>query len=240
MQKKSAESSYGDGYNLIALDRSLIFPGLTAKVATLLSSKFLDVYLAWNNEKKNVHSIYTKNLDDREFSGLQYIAGYVLKKLNQKIRNLTNCDSFESQQALSILQATKSSDNPNAKVVNALNHGGLWVISNDAEKLFILFEKYFYVQTADKELHKIDINMIIKNLLSYCYVQEFFQNILSSAQLKIKETIADDIFYSIVKLYMQVGAFSFTINIVHKDRIKYRKIKATKSMRKEIKISSDM
>ena len=222
------------------LNSSLIFPGLTPKVATLLSSKFLDVYLAWKNEKKEVHSIYTKNLDDRELSGLQYIAGYVLQKLNQKIRNLKNYDSFESQQALSILQATKSSDNPNAKLVNALNRGGLWVISNDAEKLFILFEKYFCVQTANKDLHKIDINMIIKNLLSYCYVQEFYQNILSSAQLKVNETIADDILYSIVKLYIQVRAFSYTRDIVNKDRIKNRKIKATKSLRKEIKKSSDM
>ena len=61
---------------------------MTPKVATLFSSKFLNVYLASNNEKKEVHSICTKNLDDRELSGLQYIAGYVLLNLNQKIRNL--------------------------------------------------------------------------------------------------------------------------------------------------------
>ena len=78
----------------------MIFPGLTPKGATLLSSKLLDVYLAWNNEKKEVHSIYTENLDDRELSGLQYIADYVLQKLNQKIRNLRNYDLLESQQAL--------------------------------------------------------------------------------------------------------------------------------------------
>ena len=86
---------------------------MTPKVATLLSSKFLDMYLAWNNEKKEV------------YRSLQYIADYVLQKLNQKIRNLKNYDSLESQQALSILQATKSSNNPNAKLVNALNRGGL-------------------------------------------------------------------------------------------------------------------
>ena len=87
-KKRSAESFYTNGYNLIALDSSLIFPGMTPKVATLFSSKILDVYLAWNNKKKEVHSIYTKNLDDRELLGLQYIAGYVLLNLNQKIRNL--------------------------------------------------------------------------------------------------------------------------------------------------------
>ena len=143
MQKKSGESFYTDGYNLIVLDSSLIFPGLTPKVATLLSSKFSDVYLAWNNEKKEVHFIYNKNVDHRKLSGLHYVADYVLQKLNHKIRNLKNYDSFESQHTLSILQATKSSDNPNAKLVNALNRGGLWAISIDAEKLFILFEKIF-------------------------------------------------------------------------------------------------
>ena len=133
------------------LDSSLIFPGLTPKVANLLSLKLLDVYLAWNNKKKEVHSIYTKNLDDRELSALQYIAGYVLQIINQKIRNLQKNDLFESQQFLSILQARKSSNNPNTKLVNALNRGGLWVISNDAEKLFNLFEQYFCVQTAGKD-----------------------------------------------------------------------------------------
>ena len=81
-----------------------------------------------------------------------------------------------------VLQAAKSSDNPHAKLVNALNRGGLWVISNNAEKLFMLFEKQFCVQTADKSLHKTHINMTIKNG-KRSYVQEFYQNILSSAQL---------------------------------------------------------
>ena len=121
-----------------------------------------------------------------------------------------------------------------------MNRGGLWVISNDAGKLFILFEKYFGVQTAGKDLHKIDINMIIKNLMSYCYFQEFYQNILSSAQLKVNETIAEDMLYSIVRLYIQVRVVSFTRGIVHKDRIKNRKIKATEPLRKEIKKSSEM
>ena len=89
-----------------------------------------------------------------------------------------------------------------------MNCGGLWVISNDAQKLFILFEKYFCVLTADKNLLKTDMNMITKNLLSY-YVQEFYQNIFSSAQLKVNETIAYEIRYGIVKLYIQVRAFSF-------------------------------
>ena len=62
-----------------------------------------------------------------------------------------------------------------------------------------------------------------------------YQNILSSAQLKVNETIADDMLYSIVRLYIQIRAFSFTRDIVHKDRIKNRKIRGTKSLRKEIK-----
>ena len=112
-----------------------------------------------------------------------------MQKLNQNNRNLKNYDSFESQQTLSILKATKSSNNPNVKLVNALNRGGLWVISNDAVKLFTLFEKYFCVQSAGKYLHKIDTNMIIKSLVSYCCVQEFYHNILSSAQLKLLQMI---------------------------------------------------
>ena len=50
-------------------DCSLILPGLTPKG---LSSKYLDVYLAWNNEEKEFLSIYTKNLDNRELLWLKY------------------------------------------------------------------------------------------------------------------------------------------------------------------------
>ena len=73
---------------------------------------------------------------------LQYVARYVLQNLHQNIRNLKNYDSFESQQALSMLQAIQSSNTPNAKLVNALNRGGLCVISSDTEKKFILIEKH--------------------------------------------------------------------------------------------------
>ena len=37
-----------------------------------------------------------------------------------------------------------------------------------------------------------------------------------------------------MKFYIQVRAFSFTRDIVQKDRIKNKKLKATKSLRKEI------
>ena len=66
LRKKSSGRFYTGGYNLIVLDSSSIFPVLTPKVATSLSSKFLDVYLAWNNEKKEV------------YRSLKYIADYFL------------------------------------------------------------------------------------------------------------------------------------------------------------------
>ena len=40
-------------------------------------------------------------------------------KSKSKDQKFKNYDSFELQQALSILRATKSSDNPNADLVNA-------------------------------------------------------------------------------------------------------------------------
>ena len=100
-------------------------------------------------------------------------------------------------------------------------------------KIIYFIWKIFCVQTAGKNLHKIKHHK--KNLRSYCYVQEFYQNILSSAQLKVNETIAEDMLYSIVRLYIQVRVVSFTRGIVHKDRIKNRKIIATEPLRKEIK-----
>ena len=67
--------------------------------------------------------------------------------------------------------------------------------------------------------------MIIKNVLSFCYVQGFYQNILSSTQLKVNETIADDILYSIVRLYIQVRAFSLQETLFTRIELKTEKSK---------------
>lgn len=66
-----------------------MFPVLSPKVAILLPSKLLDVSFEWSNEKK-VYSIYTKKIDDRKLSGLQYVAVYIQKMLNHKISNSNN------------------------------------------------------------------------------------------------------------------------------------------------------
>ena len=71
------------------LNSPLIFPVLSPKVAILLPSKLLDVSFEWSNEKK-VYSIYTKKIDDRKLSGLQYVAVYIQKMLNHKISNSNN------------------------------------------------------------------------------------------------------------------------------------------------------
>ena len=118
--KKLSRKFFIDDYNLVMLNSPLIFPVLSPKVAILLPSKLLDVSFVWNNEK-GVYSLYSKKIDDRKLSGLQYVALYIQKMLNHKIKNSRNQDTFETQQPFSILEATNYLNNPNAKLVNALN-----------------------------------------------------------------------------------------------------------------------
>lgn len=118
--KKLSRKFFIDDYNLAMLNSPLIFPVLSPKVTILLPSELLDVSFVWSNEK-GVYSIYSKKIDDRKLSGLQYVTVYIQKMLNHKITNSKNQDTFETQQSFSILQAASSLDNPNAKSVNVLN-----------------------------------------------------------------------------------------------------------------------
>ena len=45
---------------------------------------------------------------------------------------------------------------------------------------------HILIQTKDKNLRKIHLTM---NLLSYCYDQVFYQNIIPSAQLKLMKRL---------------------------------------------------
>ena len=87
------------------------------------------------------NSTTTHNLQEREIAGLQYL-GYVLHKLYTKH---AKGNSKESQQAMAFLKAGKLEDNSDSgqKLIASLNHGGLWTLTQPAQKIFVKLESLF-------------------------------------------------------------------------------------------------
>ena len=83
------------------------------------------------------------------------------------------------EQELLLLKAGKGEKDryENLKLVACLDRGGLWYISEEMEKIFLIVEKYFSIQVMKQGLKKIKIGNITDKLVGFAYV---YPNVISS------------------------------------------------------------
>lgn len=79
IKKGDHEKFYGKLYSQVPLHAVKYFPGLSRNAATLLSTKLADRRISHSKEKLS--------LPDKELAGMQYLGGYVLHNLHNKIAN---------------------------------------------------------------------------------------------------------------------------------------------------------
>ncbi|PFX29293.1 hypothetical protein AWC38_SpisGene5944 [Stylophora pistillata] len=136
---------------------------------------------------------YFEAADDvtKEEAGLQYIGGYVLHRLHNKLANSKK--SPEIEQAISILKAGKSDDqavSDSQRLTLSLNRGGLWTITKNTQTIFERAEHYFRDITSKADIrstHDIDV------------VSAYHLN-LSDAELTAENTVAKDVLHNIIRL----------------------------------------
>ena len=175
------EKFYGFFYSKIVLNSKSFFPMLSESASKVLTTKLADILLCFKKEKEvDVTTTSTRNISERELSGLQYLGGYVMQNLYKKIKNSKKYNCEEYQQSMSILLAGKTSNYDslkNLKLVSALNRGGLWAITEDIQKIFIVAEKYFSLQVERKNIRYINTEDIVKNLMSFSYIKDLWKNV---------------------------------------------------------------
>lgn len=234
----NAERFYSSFYSTVALNAVKHFEGLSRNAATLLSTKVADCMLAHRNEK--IESLDTcaplTKLSDEEKAGLQYIGGYVLHKLHTKHAG----KSSENEQAVSILKAGKLEDQ-NAiqcqKLTSSLNRGGLWTISNTAQSIFERTEHYFRDATLKTNVQNISYARIISRSVHDVEVVSAYNSLLSNSELIVTNSVAKDVLYSTIQLYVRVRSFSFAKDIIQKHKIRLKQMKS-KALRKDISRAS--
>ena len=152
-------------------------------------------------QTKNIpKSIATKSFSDIEVAGLQYLVGYVFHNLYKKLKNGKSYNSIENQQSLAILLAGRSvSPNPSLQLVSALSRGGLWEINDNVQKLFVICEKYFCIETEKSGIRNIDIDCMTNTLMQFTYIQDFF-GLIVAADTEQRKEIVKNMLFSIINI----------------------------------------
>ena len=184
--------------------------------ATLLLMKLGNTLLHKLFSTEKEEEFAPKNLSDRELYCLQYLGGYVLSKLHSRLEKSKNFKSAPTQQAISLLLACRSTSNPDQKLVNALNRGGLWIITNYIQRIFVIAERYFCLEVKKGPNNTIQTGEMVKKITSYRHVKDFFHQISSECDISIDETVEKDTLFSIIKLYIRVRAFSHAKDLLEK------------------------
>ena len=214
---------------------------LDYKSGQVLCRKFGEYLFSYFKRKNcvEIHKIKTKNLSQREFCAMQYLAGYVLHKLFLKHRNLKEYKSKNNQEAMAILQSCKSNAVVNnAKLIEALNRGGLWTPNTNTEKIFSVCEKYFCIKT-DAYKRKIELFKLVKAVMEFQPVVNAYQAIVENCEITVSKENAKVVLYNMVTLYLRVRTFSLAKDFVQKEKLEKKEKGKINSLRKELKKSSD-
>ena len=111
-------------------------------------------------------AVFNRNLSDKEISRLQYLGGYVIRNLYKKLRNSKIYKSDEFQQSMAVISAcrlTNTEIRQNQKLVPDLNRRGLWAITEDMPKIFLLVEEHFTIRVEKNFKRKITVDDIFVN-----------------------------------------------------------------------------
>ncbi|XP_044168750.1 uncharacterized protein LOC122952995 [Acropora millepora] len=233
----SVEKFYAKFYSTIAVNSVKYFTGLSRNAATLLAMKLADNILVYCNKFSRGSTVKEVNhvLSDRDISCVQYLGGYVLHNLH---KNHATKQSAESQQAMAILKAGKSEINNAQNLISGVTRGGLWFITQPAQKVFFQTELIFREFSSLDGLKQVDIPSITCKSVTDSTILTQYGTMVSEAELQPIPHVTKSVLYSIINLYVCVRSFSLAKDIIEKYKVNAKKIKA-KALRKEISRKCD-
>eukprot|EP00795_Rhopilema_esculentum_P009796 gene9796-18358_t len=226
-----AEKFYSAFNSLIVKNAKKYFSQLEMPVCTILASQLADKILAFY--KKPVQQpVVVKPISEREFDGLQYLAGYVIHSLVRKYNRKTDSKSEAVQGVLLLLNSCRSDDISTQRLIQCQSRGGLWGVKREVIELFKLVEEEFRRETQS---HVVSINCqeITQKLMKHINITSLFNTIKEYDAHILEKDTSLSLLENMIKLYLRVRAFSITKTKTQLER------KRVKGLRKGIKKSSD-
>eukprot|EP00795_Rhopilema_esculentum_P009759 gene9759-18280_t len=233
--KGNVEKFFTKFYSTIIPKATILFDQLSANAATLLCTKLAEKLVVYSKKPPKSEGRITekKQLSEREKAALQYLGGYVLHNLNKKIYKSKHHKTPLGLQHIAILQAGRSEDtDANQRLVDAVNRGGLWKITDTVEKLFTIAELYFlaHVNNSSKT---IQLAVIVDKIYKDQEVQGMYHEWTERCAIQVDSAGSKDLLTNILSLYVKVRSFSHAKDVVNKFKFEQKKGK-TKALRKEI------
>ena len=113
----------------------------------------------------------------------------MIHKIYKNVRNSKNWKGSTKQEVLSIVAACKCDPEEidNQKLVSALNRGGLWAVSREIQEVFREAELEFRNATLSMVTTKINIDLIVNELLSNSKLIDIFNTIIEGCELQTRD-----------------------------------------------------
>ena len=171
-------------------------------------------------------------LKDVEYKSLQYLAGFVIRKLYSSFRYNKKRNNLFHDQCSGVLQACKVEEDESQTLVN---RGGLWKVNINMQQIFIHCEKIFRSATANFTT-KIDCPTLVNKILKDSFILAHFKIICGNADQVVEKEVAKNLLEHIGTLFIRVRSFSYA---KWRENHKASKSKVkSRSLRTSIKISS--
>ena len=230
-----AEAFFASYYSIIVLFADTYFLNLEKHLCTLLATKTGDkIFCYFKTPSQFPHEAPTP-ISEKEMNGLQYLAGYVVKRFLRRAKNSRKYQSAENQTIIGVLTNAIASDTLNQKLIETQNRGGLTGVVEEFQQIFLRAEMKFRIETTGGHLRQIDIRKMTYELLVDSEIVSFYNGVVDNSDAKwIDEEVKINLLENILGLYLRVRAFSFTRDIVSKQKLSQKKTKA-KGLRKGIK-----
>lgn len=232
----NAQRFYSNFFSTIVFEPLKYFPNLSHEMSTLLCTRLADSLLEFY--KKPLQSVQNqpKALSKPENDSLEYLAGYVIHKLLKKIKNGRLFHTSRNQQFITLLESMlvkNEEEKENQQLISIQDRGGLKAVIKECKSIFSETEKVFRIETeADIHVSKINIPYMVTVIMKNPTVVSAFQEMIGQED---NYPELEDIFHSMVELYLRVRAFSFAKDVTEKYKSKIKLQKAKGSLRKNIK-----
>eukprot|EP00112_Aurelia_sp_Birch-Aquarium-sp1_P024921 Seg806.14 transcript_id=Seg806.14/GoldUCD/mRNA.D3Y31 product="hypothetical protein" protein_id=Seg806.14/GoldUCD/D3Y31 len=136
INSSNKEAFYSDYYGDIIFDCQSYFPTLDSTHGSLLTTELCEKIInevQFLTSPGMVTQQPTVSLTERDINCIEYIGGYVLRKVFYSMKMKQKANGT----ILSILSCFKSDEFDEDSLLSVLNCGGLWTINENAKNLFI-------------------------------------------------------------------------------------------------------
>ena len=233
----NAEEFFSSYFSKCVFKSGDFFKNLPQPSSTFLATKVGENIMA-ELKRKNTDVILKSDpppITDREVDALQYLAGYVVKKILKKAKCHSNYSSAENQSVISILENAITKDDIEQKLIHSINRGGLTVVTDDCQKKIYRTEERFRVETHVDHLRKIDIKKMSTDLIKDVDIVSYFNLLVDETDKRLTIEIQQNLLQSMIALYLRVRSFSLAKDITTKQK---NIVSSSKSLRKDLKKKS--